>query len=196
MARSNTPCNAHLRCRQPRDGPRRTAVGTASATGPVPSRTASGAATRHELGKRTQQVALPPPDRDRVCHHGIVIEIRDDPQANRFEAWVDGALAGFAEYRPRDGWLIFVHTEVDPAYAGKGVGARLAAGALDAARERGLWVTPLCPYIAAFIDAHPAYRDLVVGVRGPHPGQTSDPSRTRADVAHRRSLDDPDEASS
>jgi hypothetical protein len=93
-------------------------------------------------------------------------EVRDNANEHRFEAWVDGALAGFSEYEPRDGWLVFVHTEVDTAFAGRGVGGRLAAGALDEVRARGLKVTPLCPFISAWIRAHPAYQDMVVGVRG------------------------------
>jgi predicted GNAT family acetyltransferase len=92
-----------------------------------------------------------------------MIDIRDHPAARRFEAWVDGSLAGFAEFERQDGRLVFVHTEVDPAFAGRGVGSRLAAGALDSARERGLKVIPVCPFIRSFIRDHPAYRDLVAG---------------------------------
>lgn len=98
------------------------------------------------------------------------IEVRDNPGANRFEAWLEGELAGFAEYLPAAGRLVFVHTEVLPVFAGRGVGNRLAAGALDAVRARGLKVTPRCPFIAAYIRAHPTYRDMVVGVRGSSAG--------------------------
>lgn len=94
------------------------------------------------------------------------VEVRDNPTANRFEAWVGDELAGFAEYRPAANRLVFVHTEVLPAFAGRGIGTRLAAGALDAARARGLRVTPRCPFIAAWIRAHPGYANMVVGVRG------------------------------
>jgi predicted GNAT family acetyltransferase len=37
----------------------------------------------------------------------------------------------------------------------------LAREALDNARWRGLSVTPLCPFIRAYIDHHPEYEDLV-----------------------------------
>jgi len=104
------------------------------------------------------------------------IEIRDNPAERRYEALVDGTLAGWIDYNPRDGWLIFVHTEVLPAFGGRGIAARLAARALDDVRSRGLRVTPQCPFVAAYIRSHPAYQDLVVGQRGtPVPRQGQDP---------------------
>ena len=62
------------------------------------------------------------------------IEVRDNADEHRFEAWVEGALAGFSEYIPRDGWLVFTHTEVVPAYEGQGVGSAIARWALDDVR--------------------------------------------------------------
>jgi uncharacterized protein len=104
------------------------------------------------------------------------IEIRNNDTANRYEAHVDGELAGWIDYKPRDGWLIFVHTEVLPAFGGRGIGARLASRALDDVRSRGLWVNPVCPFVAAYIRGHPAYQDLVVGARGtPVPRSGQDP---------------------
>jgi len=100
---------------------------------------------------------------------GVIV--RDSPDEHRYEAWLDGELAGTAEYEPRDGWLIFTHTVVLPAFGGRGVGSRLVVGALDDVRARGLFATPQCPYFAAWIKAHPAYQDLVVGVRGPRRGR-------------------------
>ena len=104
------------------------------------------------------------------------IEIRDNPAEQRYEAHVDGGLAGWIDYKPRDGWLVFVHTEVPPAFGGRGIGARLASSALDDVRSRGLRVNPVCPFVAAYIHAHPAYQDLVVGARGtPLPRRGEDP---------------------
>lgn len=56
---------------------------------------------------------------------------------------------------------MFTHTDVDDAYSGQGLAARLARTALDTARDRRLRVTPLCPYIAGYIRKHPEYVDLV-----------------------------------
>ena len=90
------------------------------------------------------------------------IDVRDNTAASRFEALLDGGLAGFAEYHDRGGRRVFTHTEVDPAFEGRGIGGALARGALDATRAAGLGVVPLCPFIKAWIERHPDYADLVV----------------------------------
>lgn len=90
----------------------------------------------------------------------------DDPDAGRFEIRVDGAVAGYAEYRAEGSALAFTHTVVESAYEGQGIGSALARAALDAARERGVQVLPYCPFIRGWIAKHPEYVDLVpVGER-------------------------------
>jgi predicted GNAT family acetyltransferase len=89
------------------------------------------------------------------------VEVSDNPGRHRYEAHLDGALAGFAQYRDRPGRRIFTHTEVDAAFEGHGVGGALASAALDDVRRMGLAVVPQCPFIAAYIDKHPDYADLV-----------------------------------
>ena len=49
------------------------------------------------------------------------IEVRDNPDQSRYEAVVDGKVAGFAVYERIDGLIAFVHTEVDDAYSGLGM---------------------------------------------------------------------------
>jgi predicted GNAT family acetyltransferase len=90
------------------------------------------------------------------------IEVQDNPQAERYEARVDGELAGFAAYRLHGDRIVFTHTEVDEAFEGKGVGGALARGALDDVRAKGTHrVTVLCPFISAWLKRHPDYQDLV-----------------------------------
>jgi uncharacterized protein len=91
------------------------------------------------------------------------VETVDRPDQGRYELTVDGALAGWVTYRLRDRRITFIHTEVQPAFAGRGLAQRLAAAVLDDARARGLRVRPLCPFIASYMRAHPAYQDLVAG---------------------------------
>jgi uncharacterized protein len=88
-------------------------------------------------------------------------EIVENAEQNRYEIRVDGALAGFAEYRTRPDAVVFTHTEIDPSFEGKGLGGALARGALDDVRDKGLSVVPLCPFIKTWIERHPDYEDLV-----------------------------------
>ena len=90
------------------------------------------------------------------------LTVRDNSQEDRFEA-VDesGVVAGFAAYRRREGRITFIHTVVDDAFEGRGVGSTLVKAALDAARDEGLRVEPKCPFVASYIEQHPEYADLV-----------------------------------
>ncbi|MFC9972152.1 GNAT family N-acetyltransferase [Spirillospora sp. NPDC127200] len=88
-------------------------------------------------------------------------KVTNNADQSRYEIHVDGEPAGFAEYRTRAGAVVFTHTEVEPAYEGKGVGGALARGALDDVRAQGAKAVPLCPFIKGWIDKHPDYQDLV-----------------------------------
>jgi predicted GNAT family acetyltransferase len=89
----------------------------------------------------------------------------DNPEGGRFEVLVDGAVAGFAEYRRTTSSVAFTHTVIDPAFEGRGLGSVLARGALDATRAAGSPVLPFCPFIRGYIQRHPAYLDLVPAER-------------------------------
>jgi uncharacterized protein len=91
----------------------------------------------------------------------LEVTVADNPAKRRYEAHVDGALAGFVFYQERPGGLVLIHTEVADEFEGQGVGSRLLAGALDHIRTRGLSVTPICRFAAAYIQRHPEYADLV-----------------------------------
>lgn len=88
----------------------------------------------------------------------VVTEV---PDRHRYEITYGGALAGYAVYHRRGGRAFFVHTEIDLAFEGHGLGSALVGGALDAERGRGEPVVPLCPFVRAFIDRHPDYADVV-----------------------------------
>jgi hypothetical protein len=98
-----------------------------------------------------------------VTHDGKDAVVCDNPAVGRYELFVDGELAGLAVYTLSGDTMTIPHTEVQPRYEGRGLGARLAKFALDDARRRGLRVVPRCPFIAAYIERHPEYADLVVG---------------------------------
>ncbi|MFD3452704.1 GNAT family N-acetyltransferase [Streptomyces sp. NPDC058691] len=86
--------------------------------------------------------------------------ITDSPETRRYEARVEGRLAGFSAYIRTPEMIAFLHTEVDPEFEGRGVGSALARQALDEARERGQSVLAACPFIAGWIAHHPEYQEL------------------------------------
>jgi predicted GNAT family acetyltransferase len=90
------------------------------------------------------------------------VQVTDNRAESRFEARLDGELAGFAAYELADDLIMFTHTEVDDAFEGHGVGSALARGALDAVRADGTrQVLPRCRFIRGWIEKHPDYQDLV-----------------------------------
>lgn len=91
---------------------------------------------------------------------GTMNGVTDNTALGRFELIEDGKLA-FADYQVRAGRMILPHVEADPALRGRGTAGRLMEGVLETARSRGLKVTPVCGYAAAFIERRPAYHDLL-----------------------------------
>ena len=89
------------------------------------------------------------------------LAIRDTPEEQRFEADLGDGSVAIAQYRLRDGKIIFTHTEVPPEHEGQGIGSALVRFSLEAARERGLKVVPRCPFFAAYIEKHPEEQDLL-----------------------------------
>ena len=84
--------------------------------------------------------------------------VRDD-ERSVYELYVDGARKGLIAFRERSGRVVMIHTEVDESLEGQGLGSRLVADALADVRARGLTVTPLCPFVAAYIRTHPEAAD-------------------------------------
>lgn len=76
------------------------------------------------------------------------------PELSRYEIRVDDKLAGYTVYRRSPGVVDFLHTEIEPAFEGRGLGSKLAAGALADVRARGDRVVATCPFIAAYLKRH------------------------------------------
>jgi predicted GNAT family acetyltransferase len=104
----------------------------------------------------------------RFARCGLMTSMADDvvvtnnEDEHRYEARIGDELAGVAEYTLAPGLVTFTHPEVQDAFEGRGVGSALARTALDEVRAAGeRAVRPLCPFIRAWIERHPAYQDLV-----------------------------------
>lgn len=94
------------------------------------------------------------------AQEGSMTDVTRDTATRRFELAVDGHIA-FIDYRDAGDRLILLHTEVPEALGGRGIGTRLARGALDIVREQGLRVELRCDFLTAFVARNPDYRDLL-----------------------------------
>ncbi|MFI6871256.1 GNAT family N-acetyltransferase [Nocardia sp. NPDC050406] len=89
------------------------------------------------------------------------IEVRKNAALDRFELLVDGQVAGLAAYQDTANERAFVHTEIYPQFEGQGYGRKLVQAALDATRDEGYGIMPLCPMVRHFVESRPAYLALV-----------------------------------
>lgn len=90
--------------------------------------------------------------------------MRDFAAASHFEIILDGQLAGVAVYERRPGRITLTHTEILPAYKGRGFGELLARFAIDEVRAKGTEkVIPRCPFMARYFARHAEDHDILAG---------------------------------
>jgi uncharacterized protein len=86
--------------------------------------------------------------------------VRDNTARSRFELEADGVTV-FMNYRITGDVISLDHTETPAAARGRGLASRLTQGVLDEVRSRGLKIVPRCPFVRAYVETHPEYRDLL-----------------------------------
>lgn len=87
--------------------------------------------------------------------------VRDNPSELRYELLLGDRRIGQIRYRLEPGAVALIHTEIEPAFEGHGLGTQLVEGALRDLRARELRVIHICPLVAKYIHRHPEYSDLV-----------------------------------
>ena len=87
--------------------------------------------------------------------------VHDNIERHRFEIDLGGGELAFAAYNLLPGAIRFYHTAVPESHGGRGFGTALVKAGLAAARERGLKVIPVCPFVAAYLHKHPEEQDLL-----------------------------------
>ncbi len=96
-----------------------------------------------------------------ICMNEIdTSAIRQNRSGNRFELAV-GDLTAFVDYILMGKKIIYTHTEVPVSLEGRGIGSLLARSVMEFARENGLRVIPLCPFLASWLRTHTEYRDIL-----------------------------------
>lgn len=89
------------------------------------------------------------------------IRNEDNPSGGRYVAVLDAHEAEMTFSRSSARMIIIDHTAVPDALRGKGVGQALALHAVEAARQGGWTIFPLCPFFKAQAQRHPDWHDVV-----------------------------------
>lgn len=87
-------------------------------------------------------------------------ELRNNAAAARYELDEQGETS-WADYRLQGERLYIDHVESPPALRGTGAAGRLMKAVAQDARARGLKITPICGYAAAWLRRSPEFKDLV-----------------------------------
>ena len=88
------------------------------------------------------------------------ISISDNQAERRYETRIGDAVA-VLEYA-RDGKQIaLIHTGVPKELEGHGIAGKLTKFAMDDARNHGLEVTPVCPFVVSYLRRHPKEMDII-----------------------------------
>ena len=78
----------------------------------------------------------------------------------RYVLLLGGVRVGSTTYADHGSQRVFIHTEIDPDQAGKGLASTLVAGALADVRARNLRVVAICPFTASYLRGHRDWDDL------------------------------------
>ncbi|MEV8267425.1 GNAT family N-acetyltransferase [Microbacterium sp. NPDC076911] len=91
-------------------------------------------------------------------------------KAGRYEIHVGDVLAGFADYKIDSHERVsFPHTEIDPAFAGRGLAKLLVRDAMADSAARNDTVVPHCPFVEKYLKRNPVEGLEVVWPDEPHP---------------------------
>jgi predicted GNAT family acetyltransferase len=81
-------------------------------------------------------------------------------QDGKYTIAVEGKTVGQADFADRGDQRVFYHTEIDPAYGGRGLATILGEEALNEARDEGKRIVPVCSMIGTVPRKHPEFDDI------------------------------------
>jgi predicted GNAT family acetyltransferase len=79
----------------------------------------------------------------------------------RYELTIDGTRVGVATYRDAAERRVFLHTEIDPEFGGRGLATELIEWAVADARGKGKRIVAQCPMVARYLTRHHEFDDIV-----------------------------------
>ena len=88
------------------------------------------------------------------------LEIRDNPDRNRYELPVEGDVA-VVTYNLSPPNLMITETLVPEALEGRGLASQLAKFVLADAKARQLLTLPVCPFFSGYLQKHPEHAEVV-----------------------------------
>lgn len=99
---------------------------------------------------------------------GDTFTFDQDTATSRFTVSHEGKVIGVADYIDRETSpddpsehpvRTFTHTEVSPAFGGRGIAAELVRFALETSAEAGLKFRTTCSYVMGYLQKHPEFED-------------------------------------
>jgi predicted GNAT family acetyltransferase len=87
------------------------------------------------------------------------VTVRKATERSRYEAVIDGDVAGVADYSEDAHSVVFPHVEVTPKWQGQGIASALVRQAFDEVIASGKTIMPLCPFAVGFVKRHPEYTE-------------------------------------
>ena len=88
------------------------------------------------------------------------LKVLRNQDARRFEIHI-GEYMPVLDYRMENETITFTHTGVPGELEGNGIGSLIVRAGLSYVREQGYNVVPLCSFVAAYIQRHSEYSDLL-----------------------------------
>jgi uncharacterized protein len=85
------------------------------------------------------------------------VTVRKATERSRYEAVIDGDVAGYADYSEDAHTVVFPHVEVMATWQGQGIASDLVRQAFDEVIASGKTITPVCPFAVGFVKRHPEY---------------------------------------
>lgn len=92
----------------------------------------------------------------------MAIKVEHDAQVGRYEVVEGGDVLGLLTYERTQSTVGLTHTVVHPDHRGRGLASAMTEQVFRDAREHGMRIEVICPFVEHWLGAHPEYEDLVI----------------------------------